>query len=97
VAALARVMYCIHVLFGLFVSRALIQGVMGYKYRRSINEVSQFIYLIINTYFSDTWLIRYWWRIEVSKYRIHTSILIRQLGAVSVLLRQLLQSLILQR
>jgi hypothetical protein len=52
VAALARVMYCIHVLFGLFVSRALIQGVMGYKYRISIGEVSTkyrnlFIYFLI--------------------------------------------------
>jgi hypothetical protein len=33
VAALAKVMYCIHVLFGLFFSRALIQGVMDYKYQ----------------------------------------------------------------
>jgi hypothetical protein len=50
-AALARIMYCIHVLFGLFVSRALIQGVMGYKYRISIDEVSQLFYSFFNTYF----------------------------------------------
>jgi hypothetical protein len=50
-AALARIMYCIHVLFELFVSRALIQWVMGYKYRGSINEVSQLFYLVFNAYF----------------------------------------------
>jgi hypothetical protein len=55
VAALARVMYCIHILFGLFVSQALIQGVMGYKYRISIDEVSTkyhnlFIYLLIHIF-----------------------------------------------
>jgi hypothetical protein len=52
VAALPRVMYCIHVLFGLFVSRALIQGIMSYKYRISIGKVSTkyrnlFIYFLI--------------------------------------------------
>jgi hypothetical protein len=51
-AALARIMYCIHVLFGLFISRTLIQGVIGYKYRISIDEVSTkyhnyFIYFLI--------------------------------------------------
>jgi hypothetical protein len=59
-------MYCIHVLFELFVSRALIQGVMGYKYRISIDEVSTkyrnyFIYFLIPIfrYSTDTVLVVY--------------------------------------
>jgi hypothetical protein len=61
VAALARVMYCIHVLSGLFISRALIQGVMGYKYQISIGEVSQLIFLFIPIfrYLGDTVSVAY--------------------------------------
>jgi hypothetical protein len=52
-----RVMYYTHVLFRVFVSLALIQGVTDYKYRQSINEVSHLFYLLfipIFIYLADT-------------------------------------------
>jgi hypothetical protein len=44
---LIELIYCIHVLIELFISRALIQEIIGYKYRRSII----IILFIFNTYF----------------------------------------------
>jgi hypothetical protein len=104
VAALARVMYCIHVLFRHFVSWALIQSVMDYKYWISIGEVSTkyhnlFIYLLIPIFLILDWygicgISRYRSITYVLRYRYgnsvsyRTLIQIRQLGVVSVLLSQ---------
>jgi hypothetical protein len=45
-------------------SLALIQGVTGYKYRQSINEVYRTYFIYFLYLFPYTWLIRYLWRIE---------------------------------